>query len=674
MPFPQLSPALNNCSVHSFTPELRQEIKKIAVQTENDTSYPASFINAYRSLKAHFAIFYRIEPAEDFSWAQFDSLLDSYNEFDIQILLGPVLRRVMADAMTANEDTIAMLKSENQSTQDFIESYTSLQANGRYQTVPPDVLYVFLGAQFGFKLSYHSAAGNIGSYPEADQEEGFANRPHIHLFHSGHIDGGDSHWERTLDDNERVDFSQEKDTHLGIVAGLFGYGSDDLSEICFDLLRSHVQKTFIFFLEDKRNDPQARCFFQNFHLSTAQIEKYLYNRVLLARPIAIELLGALTPQAEELISRIPDLEGIEYDQNLLNLIRHHQPNSIDYNQPIKANVNTEDYAIALTLLTPPAAQIQAHHYDRDKNKLWPIRANELLALQNMRNNYAEHILFDEGLSGHLYAICNQEDVANELRPEFLRLLRQDPNFYLKASRHLRSCASTIVTEESSLENHRYHGQLTFNDEDDSDQDTMSFDDGPFHSATSSPGCLIDDDDIMQTPAFRRHTSALVLHSRPHQTTHFPFSLPKSGARIKSVLPGKLFPETETPPRTLKKDRLKTNQALSSSSMLSSAQNVNANSFQQRAAPVPPNTHFWLRAMQIFLAIGGICALIAVLTCPPLASALGIASVCGVAVKDIALTAGFLAGTSGLIAASVFAVKKFVGEPAPAQSTELVRWF
>ena len=57
-----------------------------------------------------------------------------------------------------------------------------------------------------------------------------------------------------------------------------------------------------------------------------------------------------------------------------------------------------------------------------------------------------------------------------------------------------------------------------------------------------------------------------------------------------------------------------------------------------------------------------CAVIAVLSCPPVAAALGLATVFGVAVSDIAVTATFLAGTSVLLAASMFAVKQTMDDP------------
>lgn len=713
MPFPKLSAVLNNCPVHSFTPELRQEIRKIAALTGSGDPYPALFFDAYTSLKTHFAMFYQLEPVENFSWADFDHLLDSYNAFDIQILLGPVLRRAMANAMTIDVDTTLILKPDDQSTEDFIASYTNLQTNGRYRTLPPDELYVFLGAQFGFNLSYHSE-GNTRSFPE-NQSANFENRPHIHIFHSGAVDGGDSHWERTLDASDRVDFSEEENTHLHLVAALFCYDSPDLSEVCFDLLRSHVQETFKIIIKSGPSEQQMQRFLRDFHLTTAQIEKYLHNRLLLPKPKAIELLGTLTPQTQKLIARIPDLEGMQYDQGLLDLIMHYQPNSINYKQPIKANVRIEDYAIALTLLTPPVAQIQAHSYNRDRTEPWPIRANELLALHSVTNDYAEYILFDEGLSPHLFDICNKKEVARELSTEFVHLLQKAPAFEKKASVYLRERAFTTVSEEYGIWE---KGQ---NDTEDSSLSGYSKDENRTHPNLARPfsgssrlrtpprplramdsigldspprdeTCSILDiySDIYDFPSSRttadnrrddaeslhtdtdRQTNSVSLFSHTRNNVYLPGELPLETNGESLPLSRRLFPGM--PGRS--QHGLGMNASLlPDSSILRSSHNAQVTPTHHPMAPASLNTCFWLRAMQVFLAIGGFFAIIAVLTCPPLASALGLVSVWGVAVKDIALTAGFLAGTSGLIASSLFAVKKLVGEPAPIEKkTAPVRRF
>lgn len=66
-----------------------------------------------------------------------------------------------------------------------------------------------------------------------------------------------------------------------------------------------------------------------------------------------------------------------------------------------------------------------------------------------------------------------------------------------------------------------------------------------------------------------------------------------------------------------------------------------------------SAHFYLRAIQVLLLIGGLFAIVVILTCPLMANILGITNILGLSPYTVMLGASFLS-TSALITASVFA--------------------
>ena len=71
--------------------------------------------------------------------------------------------------------------------------------------------------------------------------------------------------------------------------------------------------------------------------------------------------------------------------------------------------------------------------------------------------------------------------------------------------------------------------------------------------------------------------------------------------------------------------------------------------------VEVTSSFWLLAIQSCFAIGGVCAVIALVTCPPVAAALGLTTILGVAVSDITVTAMYAVSAAALFATGLFAV-------------------
>ncbi len=99
---PELSATLHNCSVHAITPEIKELVLALGEFPNGDRSaYEAvtkgNYI-AYALLKTTFAEHYGINPKE-FNWQDFSRTLQHYNAWDVQHVLGPVLRKFMAKIM-----------------------------------------------------------------------------------------------------------------------------------------------------------------------------------------------------------------------------------------------------------------------------------------------------------------------------------------------------------------------------------------------------------------------------------------------------------------------------------------------------------------------------------------------------------------------------------------------
>lgn len=646
MPLPRISGVLNNCPLHALTPELRTEINLLA---NGSSTVSRDFMPAYELLKTTFAEFYNIS-SNAFTWQAFNALLNKHNDFDLQMILGPVLRSVMAAQMRADQDktNVALWADEDANDMDFdtfIDYKTGIQADGRYASMSPDELFTFLAGPLGLAVVFHKDERRE-EYPNDPQQQSlFAGRPCVEMFHQGGVEGAGAggHFERTLDVQDRIDSEQAHDVHLRIVAEFCKLDSPDITNIAMALLRLYIK---IQVRALTYGDSDMNEMFYTFHVTVAQIEKFLYNRLYVSEDNAKVLLGNLTPETEALIDRIPALEAMDYDEGIHTLLSAH----LNYDAaPVKrAPMSRQQYDIALTLLTPAVPQRQAHRYRRSPELLsegiWALCANEISALQSLTNEYAEHIIFDEGLSGPLYDLCNRPEIAPELLPEFLHILASDPYFTTKASEELQR----VVNSRSLLT--------------------------PSESNTRHARCSLSGDssslfqDLMSSPA--RSTV-------PHSNSNTPFSMSviygsseEGGDEEWGTAARGFDMMSENPHRkadSLTARKLFDNHenGLKSTECSLPGLPVSRQGTENEKRQAPPsqaNTYFWLRAIQCCLAVGGVCAVIAVLTCPPVAAALGLTTVFGAAVSDVAVTATFFAGTSVLLAASMFAVKQITDDP------------
>ena len=127
MPLPRISGVLNNCPLHVLTPELYKQIELIANLAYQPT-------DGYELLKTTFAEFYHIEPSR-FRWEDFKNCLEFQNPFDLQLVLGPVLRRFMAKNMYENlarnpaENEVYNTKNSYESSADDTEVETISSMN-----------------------------------------------------------------------------------------------------------------------------------------------------------------------------------------------------------------------------------------------------------------------------------------------------------------------------------------------------------------------------------------------------------------------------------------------------------------------------------------------------------------------------------------------------------------
>ena len=656
MPFPTISGVLNNCPLHVLTPELRQEIQSLADEL-HDLS--PEMKDNYEILKTEFALFYDIDP-RSFSWQSFSGRLRHHNGFDLQLILGPVLRKFMARMMENNLYVDIFQAGDehyaDKTIEEFIAYKTEVQdADGRYASLSPDEMFRFAAVPLGLRVAYtHDGKRHEFSEPIVDTRQ--RNRPLVEMFHQGGVEGAGAggHFERTENVSERIDYEKDpQGSHLRVVAGLFRNDTPAITAIGLRLLCIYMHID----AQPKRDRKEMT---PTFHLTVAQIEKYLYNRLYVDSKTAKLLLGDLTDEADELLKTLPEL-SIDSDAGVLTLIQHHHPSFRQhYNRPLKAKLSEQQYQVALTMLTPAVSQTQAHSYStstQTSSRTWPLRGNEIAALQTVTNEYVQHILYDQGLSLQLYTVCNKPEIARELSPDFLDLLEQDPNFTNRALTDLQN----EVAARRAPPNHREPGQVR------SSSGVSSA--VQFQAPYSSPT--------------RRGESTYYEPKTPNtnSTLNFHDIFSGNGSPEEGVVPYNLLVNQRQSYDNRRTARRLTPEFLNGDSSSSDEEGqyisqigrpVAKKLFTDNTSEQPVKSLFWLRAMQACFAIGGLCAIVALLTCPPVATSLGLSTVLGVTVSDITVTATFVATSSALLAASFFAMHRTMDDPVEASQLRLRR--
>ncbi|MBL7480202.1 hypothetical protein [Legionella bononiensis] len=281
MPFPKLSAVLNNCPLHALTPEIKDEILKFGENEHYNNQHRAGYIN----LKNKFAAFYGFDPSE-FTWNKFAGILSCYNAFDIQIILGPVLRSLMKDPMSQDEFVPGVAMTNDMTTEEYINSMTEIQPHtSRYASLAPDEVYKYVSKDLGLSLTYHPQEGKVTNF----------ETPHelatVHIFHQGGLDGAQAggHWERTDKGQESLNVQNHDDTQLNGVIQLLGENTG-VNPFGFELLKKHIQinaRT----LEEHNESVQLEYEFAEINIAATQILKYISNINSVPKVYAVRLLG-----------------------------------------------------------------------------------------------------------------------------------------------------------------------------------------------------------------------------------------------------------------------------------------------------------------------------------------------------------------------------------------------
>jgi hypothetical protein len=234
MPFPKISTVLNNCPLHAITPELKREILNFRDIAHYDNHHNANFL----LLKQKFARFYGFNP-DTFTWEHFADILEEYNAFDTQIILGPVLREFMVDQLPSNEEIQGFI-FEDMTAQQWKDIRTTIRPHtGRYESLSPDELFGWVCKPLGFDLRYSPENGDVTNY-----------KCHAHpisridIYHHGGREGAHQggHWERTVRGEGSINAQNRDDTQLNPFLLLIGEDART-NPAGFNLLKQHVRLT-----------------------------------------------------------------------------------------------------------------------------------------------------------------------------------------------------------------------------------------------------------------------------------------------------------------------------------------------------------------------------------------------------------------------------------------------
>jgi hypothetical protein len=346
MPFPKLSAVLNNCPLHSLTPEIKSEI----VQFGNNEHYDNHHNDQYIILKNKFAAFYELDP-EAFTWKQFANLLENYNAFDSQIILGPVLRSFMKEPM-AEDEMVPMIAEANEiETEAYINSKTELNPNtSRYESLSPDEVFSFVSKHLGISLTYHpqdAPSVTIDALHPVSE---------VHMYHQGGIDGAQEggHWERSDKGEASINVQNQDDTQLNTIIQLLG-DNPAVNPYGFNLLKNHVQ------INEKNIEPTAQSEIEiaQLNITAAQILKYISNINSVPKALAISLLSEnLTPVTRQFI------QEYEFEEVPANQIFERWIKAIDGQKPL---LSENEQHVIIVLIAPVPQAINPDLLEKELN-------------------------------------------------------------------------------------------------------------------------------------------------------------------------------------------------------------------------------------------------------------------------------------------------------------------
>lgn len=328
MPVPKMLATLNNCALHLLTPEIKREV---ALFGENK-SQASIHAPAYEQLKKEFARYYKLS---NLDWKQFAAILNSYNEHDVQIVLGPVLRKYMQTAMESNRgQTTRLAKDENPplSYENYVTKYTQQDKKGRYSSLEPEMAFYFAAKPLGINLNVVYPNKQAGQF-DANQALGT-----VSMHHQGGAAGAQEggHWERSNVQTDIEDYSEAQATQLQSYLPLLGSDDPQVTSVGLHLLQMHVRLT-----AQKVGGNKETRHFNELDLTTAQIEKYLRTIPYLPQAMAEELLGPnITPETKAFISKHP-WKGAPIDPFFEKQVRAVQAGDQSSIDPLQQKVITQ---------------------------------------------------------------------------------------------------------------------------------------------------------------------------------------------------------------------------------------------------------------------------------------------------------------------------------------------
>jgi len=297
MPYPKLAGTSNNCALHALTPELCAEIQKFAEQPHYDNQHNPEYFR----LKAVFAQFYKLNE-DEFTWGAFHAVLTQYNPFDVQIILGPVLRSFMKGVMvkTSPEDPeakayhewVKFIATVDEVTPDeLIQQYTMRSDRdglaGRYYSLTDEELAILVGWPLGLGIMAYPQEGAPHSFPVEDNQVAL-----VEIFHTGGT-VQDRHWERAAQGAGCEDYRDNDTTKLTFILPFFDE-TVFLSTYGTHLLKKYVQSAMLI-----DNDK-----LQELQLTSQQIQTYFSLVKSVPSEFAIKALPKpLTNVTEHFIRR-----------------------------------------------------------------------------------------------------------------------------------------------------------------------------------------------------------------------------------------------------------------------------------------------------------------------------------------------------------------------------------
>lgn len=293
MPHPKISTILNNCPFYVLTPALKQEIAQYAADDTYDNGHNAN----YNLLKNNFSDYYGINPL---SWKDFSGILNNYNAFDVQIVLGPVLREFSKTMMNlpVNRDKLELFAIGNgmETEVDYIKATTEIDTvSGRYDSLGPEHLSVFAAAPLGLSITWNKT--NSTTHIKTSRSI-LANEPvaAVSIHHHGDVEGAKAggHWE-LVEEITNADNAAD-DTQLTPLLPLLG--DMVMLNSGLTLQKKHVQLMHRYTKDNIDMTEGVNQIMQ----TSAQIERYMSNIMYVPKPLAKSLLGgSLTTETEDFI-------------------------------------------------------------------------------------------------------------------------------------------------------------------------------------------------------------------------------------------------------------------------------------------------------------------------------------------------------------------------------------